>query len=53
MMIYETYSEQETMQLGRKIAENIQPGSVCALIGGFCRAETAESVALFDSQFGV
>lgn len=32
-MIYETYSEQETMQLGRKIAENIQPGSVCALIG--------------------
>lgn len=33
MKIYETYSAEETVQLGRKIAEHAERGSVCALIG--------------------
>ena len=32
-MIYETYSAEETKELGRKIAQQASPGSVCALIG--------------------
>ena len=32
-MIYETYSAKETQQLGRKFAEQIKPGNVCALVG--------------------
>lgn len=32
-MTYETYSAEETAQLGRKIAQELCPGSVCALIG--------------------
>ncbi|KAI4452113.1 tRNA threonylcarbamoyladenosine biosynthesis protein TsaE [Eubacterium plexicaudatum ASF492] len=32
-MVYETFSAEETARLGRKIAEQIQPGSVCALSG--------------------
>lgn len=32
-MVYETYSAEETAELGRRLAQQIQPGSVCALIG--------------------
>lgn len=32
-MIYETYSAEETKELGRKIGRQAHPGSVCALIG--------------------
>ena len=32
-MMYETYSAKETLQLGRKFAEQIKPGNVCALVG--------------------
>ena len=32
-MIYETYSAEETAELGKRIAQQLQPGSVCALVG--------------------
>lgn len=32
-MVYETYSAEETAELGRRLAQQIRPGSVCALIG--------------------
>lgn len=32
-MVYETYSAEETAELGRKLAKQIRPGTVCALIG--------------------
>ncbi len=32
-MIYETYSAEETQELGKQLAQQLQPGSVCALIG--------------------
>ena len=32
-MIYETYSAEETAKLGKRIAQQLQPGSVCALVG--------------------
>lgn len=32
-MIYETYSAQETASLGKKLAQQLQPGSICALNG--------------------
>ncbi len=33
-MVYETFSAQETAALGRKIAQQAQPGGICALNGG-------------------
>ena len=32
-VIYETYSAEETAELGKRIAQQLQPGSVCALVG--------------------
>ena len=32
-MIYETYSAEETAQIGRTLAQQLEPGSVCALVG--------------------
>lgn len=32
-MVYETYSAAETAELGKTIARQLQPGSVCALVG--------------------
>ncbi len=32
-VIYETYSAEETAKLGKRIAQQLQPGSVCALVG--------------------
>lgn len=32
-MIYETYSAEETAKLGKRIAQQLQQGSVCALVG--------------------
>lgn len=33
-MVYETFSAQETAELGRKIAQQARPGGICALNGG-------------------
>lgn len=32
-VIYETYSAEETAQIGRTLAQQLEPGSVCALVG--------------------
>ncbi len=32
-VVYETYSAAETAELGKTIARQLQPGSVCALVG--------------------
>lgn len=40
-MVYETYSAEETMELGRKFANSIKPGDICALVGGLGAGKTA------------
>lgn len=39
-MVYETYSAQETLELGRKIAEQAKPGDLCALSGDLGTGKT-------------
>ena len=40
-MVYETYSENETEELGRKLAAEAQPGSVYTLVGDLGVGKTA------------
>ena len=40
-MIYETNSLSDTLKLGREFARQVQPGDVCALIGGLGAGKTA------------
>lgn len=40
-MVYETFSAEETMQLGEKIGQEAQPGEVYTLIGGLGAGKTA------------
>lgn len=40
-MIYETNSLSDTLKLGREFAGQVQPGDVCALIGGLGAGKTA------------
>ncbi|MDE7311411.1 MAG: tRNA (adenosine(37)-N6)-threonylcarbamoyltransferase complex ATPase subunit type 1 TsaE [Eubacterium sp.] len=46
-MVYETYSAEETAQLGEKLAQQFKPGSICALNGelGVGKTVFAQGVA--------
>lgn len=47
-MVYETYSPEETAQLGRKIAQELKPGSICALSGELGAGKTALAQGIAD-----
>lgn len=51
-MVYETFSAEETAELGRKIALQAQPGDICALVGELGVGKTVFAQGVADG-FGI